>query len=604
MDPRDDRGETKQALDEPSQKIICLSIEKGKRKKMATNEDMHQRYPGLQQYQHISEALSMSGPSASMLFEQQNQRPIPVGNTSTTSLIMAPHANNFRQQISEGLYEYNTNPNIVNVGGRGPLFQASVPTVSDVTVEFQDQLYQKLLYWAATIQESWASTGCSVILDGWVDQFTDRTLVNVTVDCPQGMVFQQSLDLSNAVPNVDVLEMAIERVINKIGSRNVVQVVSYEASPWLDEVGERIKTRHQSIFWSISPTYCLTLMLERVASMNWIRETIEQAKRITRLVHSDPSILDLFKKGDIRGDMAYYLVKHSMIKAATPFLTLEEMLLKRKDIETFFTSKEWTDSRLGSTLKGRNVANLVVSDNAFWMRVTLIVKGGMPIVNVLCLMNDGNNDEEKPKMGILYETMDQMKETIREEIGKRKARDFWVIIDDVWDKILHSPLHATGCYLNPKLFYTEDFVGDSEVMSGLMATILKIGGDQQTQGLITQQLDLYQDAIGDFRRGVEERKRFSPVSWWKQFGNHCPELQEFAIKILGLSCNGASPYQLRREVIGNLISPSEIYLSHPWLMEYYLVSYSPYPKKLQKSDSKLIIEAEFHPLDDWIVGEY
>lgn len=78
MDPRDDRGETKQALDEPSQKIICLSIEKGKRKKMATNEDMHQQYPGLQQYQHISEALSMSGPSASMLFEQQNQRPIPV----------------------------------------------------------------------------------------------------------------------------------------------------------------------------------------------------------------------------------------------------------------------------------------------------------------------------------------------------------------------------------------------------------------------------------------------------------------------------------------------------------------------------------------------
>ena len=259
----------------------------------------------------------------------------------------------------------------------------------------------------------------------------------------------------------------------------MLQVLSYASSPWLNGVGLRIEARYESIFWSCSATYCFTIMLERVASLRWVEETIEQAKKITRLVHSNPSILGLLEDN--------YLVKSSKIKAVAPFLTLENILIKKMNLRTIFSSRKWKRSRLGSSSSGKNVAQLVMN-NSFWNKVALVVKGSIPIVNVLRLMNDGNNDKDKPHMGILYETMDQLKETISDEIDVEEVKgEFWSIIDEIWNHVLHSPLHAAGYFFNPKLFDTKDLVDDHEVASGIWAVVGKFGGDQQTKNLIFQQ---------------------------------------------------------------------------------------------------------------------
>ncbi|CAO2819416.1 unnamed protein product [Amaranthus hypochondriacus] len=577
--------------------------------------------------------------SSKLLDEHHNQRSLHVGNTNSTPFRMDPPTyNNFissnnnlfsqtkepsriptphsmeppiyskcKTDISEYLYSNNIDPNVVespsfqellNIGGKGSQLQSSVPTVNDLREGMLSKKFHEIQTWVENIKKSWPLTGCSVILEGWTDEIKGRKLMNVLVDCPMGTVYLQSLDVSKEFGDVYAMENVIEQVIKEIGPKNVLQVLSYASSPWLNGVGLRIEARHESIFWSCSATYCLTMILERVASLRWVEETIEQAKKITRLVHSNPSILGLLEN--------YYLVKSSKIKAVAPFLTLENILMKKMNLRTIFSSRKWKRSRLGSSSSGKNVAKLVMNNKSFWNKVALVVKGSIPIVNVLRLMNDGNSDKDKPHMGIIYETMDQLKETISDEINVEGVKgEFWSIIDEIWNHILHSPLHAAGYFFNPKLFDAQDLVNDHEVASGIWAVVGKYGGDQQTKNLVYQQLRLYQDSKGDFEGGKEEINNFSPDKWWRRFGNHCPELQKLALKVLGLSCNGASSYELKRDVAEKTLSVKETHPSYQKLKEYSFVSYNLHLRELKNSGKKFNIEAhELDPCDDWIVGDY
>ncbi|XP_021768533.1 uncharacterized protein LOC110732839 [Chenopodium quinoa] len=641
MDCRDDHGKAKQLSEEPSRKRAYSSTEKGKGKMLDTNGNNYkqakqQQNPAVSgvQCQGNSEPLIISS-SSSMLQQQQTQRPLPAVNSSISSCRMAPPERQCTQQLSEN----NLNPNVVresyqelaNTGSRGPLHQSDVATVRG-RGEILCEEYLSLRAWVQRTSYYWDIVKCSLILDGWTEEMTGRTYLNVIIDCPLGAVYLKSIDVTFAVNDVEAMMSVIERLFHEseFGLRPecVLQVIPFSASPWLDAVGERLKEKYPWMFWSVSATYCLSLMLERVAStITWVRQTITQAKMVTRLIYSDPRILDLLRKasnGEI--DQNSNLVKPAKIKEATPFLTLENMLLWRKQLENMLMSREWNDSSFGSSLGGIRVAELVLRDRTFWTRISLSVKGTMPIVNLLGLINDGNIDVDKPQMGNLYERMDKMKEKIRGDIGiknSNKFMPFWVIIDQIWNDMLHSPLHAAGYYLNPKLFYSNNFFADEEVKDGIRDTIQKIVADAQAQTAIMSQLDTYYDAEGDFKIGLFERHNVSPVvtlrrhalhdvvyidavEWWRRYGNQCKELQDFAIIVLGISCNGApTPHKFGREDVGRLLSTSETDPSHLWLVQKCFVSYNRHLRELTTSGFKFNIEAdEPHPVDDWIVGYY
>ena len=89
-------------------------------------------------------------------------------------------------------------------------------------------------------------------------------------------------------------------------------------------------------------------------------------------------------------------------------------------------------------------------------------------------------DGEKPVMGYIYESMDLAKEAIKEKYqnDETKYMPLWDIIDERWDRQLHSPLHAAGYFLNPAYFYDKTkFSEDGEVGRGLMTCIERMNPD-------------------------------------------------------------------------------------------------------------------------------
>ena len=124
-------------------------------------------------------------------------------------------------------------------------------------------------------------------------------------------------------------------------------------------------------------------------------------------------------------------------------------------------------------------------------------------------------DGDKPPMGYVYEGMDRAKEAIKAFYRGDESKYFpiWHIIDSRWDRKLHSPLHATGTYLNPSIFYNvgSKIQKDPEVMRGVMLCIERMYPSQEIQDQINLQRDMYTESSGMFGFSPTQRLRDKKV---------------------------------------------------------------------------------------------
>ena len=109
-----------------------------------------------------------------------------------------------------------------------------------------------------------------------------------------------------------------------------------------------------------------------------------------------------------------------------------------------------------------------------------------PIVEVLRMV-----DGDKPYMGFIYVAMDRCKEKIASAFDNVEAdsKEIWEVVNWRW-KMMHSPLLATTCYLDPTLFGIQRHQ-DEEVMSGLYEDIDKMHPDEPIATLIRSQIRAY-----------------------------------------------------------------------------------------------------------------
>ncbi|XP_030935000.1 uncharacterized protein LOC115960314 isoform X2 [Quercus lobata] len=438
------------------------------------------------------------------------------------------------------------------------------------------------------IRHSWASTGCSILLDGWIDE-KGRHLVNFLVDCPQGIVYLRSSDVTSFIDDVDMLQLLLDGVIEEIGIENVIQVVACSITGWMGAVGKQFMDRCKRVFWTVSASHCIELMLEKIEMIESIRGILAKAKSLTKFIYGHETVLNLLKKHTLGRD----LIRPSKIRSAMPIMTLENIVSEKLQLKNMFASPEWNTSVWASRTEGKRVADLM-EDSSFWTGAGITLKATLPVLRVLCLINQA----DKPQVGYIYETMDQLKETIKEEFKGKKSQymPFWKAIDEIWDNFLHSPIHGAGYYLNPSLFYSSDFLGDAEVAFGLLCSTVRLVQDQRSQDLISRQLEDYRHARGSFEEGSAINQRTSDPPEY-------PELQRFAFRILSQNCDGASRCGLKRSLAEKLLTTGRNPIEQQGLSELTFVHYNLQLQQFQSGKKCDIVAEEIDPMDDWIVDE-
>ncbi|KAK4342727.1 hypothetical protein RND71_038543 [Anisodus tanguticus] len=447
------------------------------------------------------------------------------------------------------------------------------------------------------MKNSWASTGCSVLLDGWVDS-NGRNLINILVYCPRGTIYLRSSDISSFNGNVDAMLLFFEEVVEEVGVENVVQIVAYSTSACMMEAGKKLMEKRKTIFWTVDASHCMELMLQKFTKIDPIQEVLDKAKTLTQFIYSHPTVLKL-----LRDACPDELVKPSKRNSIMPFLTLENIVSQKEHLVMMFESSNWCCSILASTSEGKRVSELV-EDQSFWTGALMAVKATIPLVEVIKLLNGTN----KPQVGYIYDTLDQAKETIKNEFKHTKSHyaRFWEAIDDIWDEYLHSHLHAVGYFLNPTLFYSSDFHTDVEVSCGLCFCVVRMAEDRHIQDLITSQIDEYRLGKGTFHDGSFKDKLSNTSSgalWWSQYGGDCPELQRLAVRILSQTCDGALHYRLKRSLVETLLTDGMNTIEKQRLRDLVFVHCNLQLQAFDPDGSNDIIDDVLDPMDEWIVGK-
>ncbi|KAL4620036.1 hypothetical protein ACB092_06G125300 [Castanea dentata] len=361
------------------------------------------------------------------------------------------------------------------------------------------------------VKNDWKVYECSIMSDEWTNQ-RNTPIINFLVYSPRGIMFLKSLDVSGLTRDADTLFKLFDKVVQEVGVENIVQFVTDNDFAY-KSVEKKLMQKYRSFYWSPYRRY-----------FPIIDETIQKAKKITKFIYNHGKVLYLMRSDFTNGRD---LVRPVITRFATEFLSLQCLTKFKKELRQMFTCDQWVESRYARDVMGKEVAALVLEDKEFWLQCQQIVKISEPLVRVLRLV-DG---DEKPSMGYLYEAMDKAKENIKARLKNKISAyiPFTSVIDARWDKQLHSPLHAAGCYLNPGIFFKPSFKKQKEITKGLLSTITSL----------SSQIEAYKKALGDFGMpmAIRQHEKLNPVAWWEQFGNDTPELQKFAIRVLSQCCS-------------------------------------------------------------------
>ncbi|KAL3583362.1 hypothetical protein D5086_014423 [Populus alba] len=117
------------------------------------------------------------------------------------------------------------------------------PSLQDLKGWILHDEVEEMKTYVNEISRSWASTGCSVLLDGWVDE-KGRNLVSFVVECPGGPTYLRSADVSAIIDDANALQLLLEGVIEEVGIDSVVQIVAFSTVGWVGAVGEQFMQRY------------------------------------------------------------------------------------------------------------------------------------------------------------------------------------------------------------------------------------------------------------------------------------------------------------------------------------------------------------------------
>jgi hypothetical protein len=115
--------------------------------------------------------------------------------------------------------------------------------------------------------------------DAWTDK-KGRGVMNLVVHNAYGVCFLNSVDCSSVKKDGQYIFDLVDKCIEEIGEKNVVQVVTDNASPnWA--AAALLKAKRPSIFWTGCAAHTIDLMLEDIGKIKKVDETIVKARSLT-----------------------------------------------------------------------------------------------------------------------------------------------------------------------------------------------------------------------------------------------------------------------------------------------------------------------------------
>ncbi|RVW66251.1 hypothetical protein CK203_066386 [Vitis vinifera] len=408
-----------------------------------------------------------------------------------------------------------------NAADNGPYYQSMIDTIAEagpgikgptgyqIGNTYLEEEVQELEVYITTLKAKWPIYGCTIMCDGWSSR-TRKPIINFMIYCDRSMIYHSSVDTTNIPKTADYIFSLMDKVVEKVGEENVVQVVTdNEAS--FKAVGMLLMEKRKHLFWSPCVAHCIDLMLEDIGSMKQIKETLDQAKMIIGFIYNSLKVVNFMKVFTKDRD----LLRPGITRFATEFISLESLIRYEADLKRMCTTNEWREFNKDRSRKSvrDKVSNLILTER-FWKKAGEVQAIMEPLVKVLKLVDQ----DKKPTLSIIYEAMDRAKLAIKASI--KQWEKYWEVIDRRWEGQLHRHLHAAV---------------------GLKEVIKRLEPDLDRQAKAINEVKLFVDGQGEFGSALTKKaiNQSLPAEWWNNYGDEGPHLQKIAVKILSQTCSSS-----------------------------------------------------------------
>ncbi|XP_059598128.1 uncharacterized protein LOC104881306 [Vitis vinifera] len=181
-------------------------------------------------------------------------------------------------------------------------------------------------------KKAWKQYGCSIMSDGWTDG-KSRCLINFLVNSPAGTWFMKSIDASDTIKNGENMFKYLDEVVEEIGEENVVQVITDNASNYVN-AGMRLMEKRSRLWWTPCAAHCIDLMLEDIGKLNVHATTLSRARQVVKFIYRHTWVLSLMRTFTKNHE----LIRPAITRFATAFLTLQSLYKQKQALIAMFSS--------------------------------------------------------------------------------------------------------------------------------------------------------------------------------------------------------------------------------------------------------------------------
>ncbi|KAJ9567450.1 hypothetical protein OSB04_003416 [Centaurea solstitialis] len=470
------------------------------------------------------------------------------------------------------------------------------------------------------VKDTWYTQGVSIVSDGW-SNVKRKPLINVLAVNSRGATFMYAEDFSGVEKTGVEISKLLLGAIDTIGPSNVLQVVTDNAAN-CKAAGREIEKVYRHIFWSPCCVHTLNLIFKDLSNeFLWLRDTYKRGKAIGKDFLNHTHALSLFRENS-----NLELLKVAKTRFASHYILLKRLFDCREGLATTIVLNSWREYIKSGDKNTRILGAKVVDtirDEFFWEDVENILAITKPIF-LMIKFSDG----EGPKMGEVYERMDNMLGEIKDVMKENKFSMYYDEIERIvvarWDKMT-IPLHCLGFALNPRFYdrrYLEELAPgglprkapneDVEVIKNVMEAFERIAENKEEDRLLREQFVTFHMKKGIYAMASTQADALTldAIDWWSTYGSETRELAEVAKKVLSQPISSSSAernwstysyiHNVKRNRLNSKRADKLVYIhSNVHLLSRFSESYKSGPhKKWDVNPESTYIEGSSARLED------
>ncbi|XP_057418048.1 uncharacterized protein LOC130712226 [Lotus japonicus] len=133
-------------------------------------------------------------------------------------------------------------------------------------------------------------------------------------------MFVRSNDGSSYMKTGEKLFTFLDSLVEEIGEKNVVQVVTDNGSNYV-LAGKILQAKRKHLFWTPCAAHCIDLILEDIGKLKRVQKTIKRGISLVGFFYNHTLALNIMRKYTNKSE----LVRHGVTRFATTFLTLRRL---------------------------------------------------------------------------------------------------------------------------------------------------------------------------------------------------------------------------------------------------------------------------------------